>query len=82
MGEALRGSRTIFHRKPSPMTINTDGALDEEVFAEHIRTTLRHAKGCRVEFSFRDIYTLGGHRNKARRMVEIVRREIDRRIIS
>ena len=78
MGEALRGSRTIFHRKPSPNFIGVGKELDEEAFAGHIRRTLEAARGCNLEFSFRDIYTLGGDRGKPRRAVQIVRQLIDK----
>jgi hypothetical protein len=77
MGEALRGSRTIFHRKPSPNFIGVGKELDEAAFAQHIRHTLESARGCKLEFSFRDIYTLEGNRDKPRRAVRIVRQLID-----
>ena len=76
MGEALRGSKTIFHRKPNPMDIGQAGPLDEEKLAGQFRETIELARGCTLEFSFRDIYSLGGVPGKARRMVEILRREI------
>jgi hypothetical protein len=79
MGEALRGSRTIFHRKPSPMEIGREGPLDEEALAASFRETLECARGCALEFSFRDIYTLGGQSEKARQAVRILREQIDRR---
>jgi len=78
MGEALRGSDTIYLRKPSPLEVGHPGPLDEDKIASGFRETLHHARGCRLEFAFRDIYSLGGHPEKPRRMVELLRREIDR----
>lgn len=77
MGEALRGTKVIYHRKPSPNYIGVGEALDEGAFSEHILKTIRCARGCKLEFSFRDIYTLGGNVGKARRAVEIVRELIE-----
>lgn len=45
----------------------------------HINETLDATRGCFVEFIVRDVYTLHGNLNNARRAVEIARREIDRR---
>ena len=76
MGEQLRGSQVIYHRKPSPNYLGVDRILDEDALREHIRTTLRAAKGCRVEFTQRDVYTIHNDLDKARRYVEIIREEI------
>ena len=78
MGEALRGSRTIYHRKPSPNFIGVGRDLDEEAFTRHICHTLECARGCRLEFSFRDVYTLEGNRDKPRRAVQLIRELIER----
>jgi len=77
MGEALLGRRTIFHRKPSPNFIGVGKALDEQAFRRHIRHTLECARGCKLEFSFRDVYTLEGNPAKPRRAVQIVRELIE-----
>ncbi|MCX6927865.1 MAG: hypothetical protein NT154_32355 [Verrucomicrobia bacterium] len=77
MGEALRGSRTIYHRKPSPNFIGVGKQLDEEAFRGHIRHTLECARGCQLEFSFRDVYTLEGNIGKPRRAVQIVRELVE-----
>ncbi|MDD4772157.1 MAG: uroporphyrinogen decarboxylase family protein [Eubacteriales bacterium] len=78
MGDQLRGSKVIYHRKPSPLDIGgTEYDLDEEGFREHIRTTMRAAKGCKLEITFRDTYTLKGNPGKPRSAVEIVREEIE-----
>ncbi len=78
MGDQLRGSKVIYQRKPSPLYIGgTEYELDEEGFREHIRTTIKAAKGCKLEITFRDTYTLNGNLGKPRRAVEIVREEIE-----
>lgn len=78
MGDSLKGGKVIYHRKPSPNFIGVGKEFDEEAFREHIRKTIENAKGCKLEFSFRDVYTLNGDMRKPRRAVEIVREEIER----
>ena len=73
MGQALQGSRVIYHRKPNPNFIGVGRDLDEEAFRDHILKTLRCTCGCKLEFSFRDVYTLSGDPGKPRRAVQIVR---------
>lgn len=76
MGEQLRGKPVIYQRKPSPNFVGVGKYLDEDAFRAYIDETLHHAKGCRLEFTFRDVYTLSGELDKPRRAVEIVREEI------
>lgn len=77
MGEALRGSDVIYSRKPFPNYIGL-GKLDEQAFADHISKTLQCAKGCHLEFIFRDVYTLDGDPTKPGRGVKIVRGLVDK----
>jgi len=77
MGERLRGSKVIYHRKPSPNYLGVDRVLDEEAFRSHIRKTLEAARGCKLEFSQRDVYTIHNSEEKARRYVAIIREEIE-----
>lgn len=77
MGEALKGSGVIYSRKPSPNFVGVGTEFDAEAFAEHIRKTLRAARGCSAEIIFRDIYTLNGDRTKPGRAVQITRALID-----
>jgi len=77
MGEALRGGRVIYSRKPSPNFLGVGVEFDEEGFVEHIRKTLQAARGCSLEFIFRDVYTVSGDRRKPGHAVEIARRMID-----
>jgi hypothetical protein len=77
MGEALRGRKTIFHRKPSPNFFSDGFDLDKEAFSAYFLKTLQYARGCKLEFSFRDIYTLAGNPAKLRQAVTILRNLID-----
>ncbi len=78
IGEALKGTHTIFHRKPSPNYVGVGRVFDQDGYREHIRTTLQCARGCKLEFSFRDVYSLGGDPEKPRKAVSILRQEIER----
>jgi hypothetical protein len=78
MGDALRGTEIVFSRKPDPNFLSVDVTLDEEAWAAHIRETLDATRDVFVEFIVRDVYTVHGNLNNARRAVEIARREIER----
>lgn len=78
MGKALRDSNVIYSRKPSPNYIGVGRKLDEDAFSAHIKKTLSAAKGCKLEFIFRDIYTLSGDVNKPGKAVNIVRGLIEK----
>jgi len=80
MGDALRGTEIVFSRKPDPNFLSVDAHLDEDAWAAHIRETLQATRGVFVEFIVRDVYTLHGNLNNARRAVEIARREIERSV--
>lgn len=77
MGERLRGTNVIYHRKPSPNFLGVGNELDVEAFKKHITNTLTASKGCALEFGFRDIYTLSGNKGKPRQAVDITRNLID-----
>lgn len=76
MGERLQGKKVIFHRKPSPNYLGVGEKLDEEAFRAHIRKSLYAARGCEMEITQRDVYTIHHDIAKARRYVEIIREEI------
>jgi hypothetical protein len=78
MGDALRGTEIVFSRKPNPNFLSVDQRLDEEAWATHIRETLEATRGVFVEFIVRDVYTVHGDLNNARRAVEIAQTEIER----
>ncbi len=79
IGERLRGKPVIYQRKPSPNFVGVGKTLDEDAFRQYIDHTIDCAQGCRLEFTFRDVYTLEGELGKPRRAVEIVREEIENR---
>jgi hypothetical protein len=76
MGAMLRGRKIIFHRKPSANYLGVGEHLDEDAIRKHIRRTLKAAKGCTLEITQRDVYTISNNEAKARRYVEIIREEI------
>lgn len=78
MGEKLAGTNVIYHRKPSPNYLGVGTTLDEDGLREHIRYSLECARGCKVEFTQRDVYTINHDIPKAKRYVEIVREEIEK----
>ncbi len=75
MGEILSGSDIVYHRKPAPQFLGVGDKLDEEAFRAHIRKTVKAAKGCQLEFTQRDVYTVNHDIDKVRRYVEIIREE-------
>jgi len=75
IGGKLRGRKTIYHRKPFPNFMNAK-ELDEAAFTEHIDKTLRAARGCFLEFSYRDVYSLGGDPHRIERAVKIIKARI------
>jgi hypothetical protein len=78
MGDALRGTGTVYSRKPDPNFLSVDATLNEDAWAQHIRATLDATRDVFVEFIVRDVYTVHGNLGNPRRCVEIARREIDR----
>ena len=78
MGAALRGKPVVYHRKPSPQYLGVGDTLDEDGLREHIEHTLRAARGCTLEITQRDVYTIHGDIPKARRFIEIIRDCIER----
>jgi len=78
MGERLAGRKTMFHRKPSPNFLGVGAALDEDGLRGHIRKSLLAAKGCTMEITQRDVYTINHDIGKARRFIAIIRDEIDK----
>lgn len=73
MGERLRGGSVIYSRKPSPNFLGVGAAFDRDAFTASIEKTAQLAKGCKAEFIFRDVYTLGGNLEKLREAVNITR---------
>ncbi len=77
MANELKNSGIIYHRKPSPNFLGVGSVLDEAAFREHIEKTLTIARGCNVEITQRDVYTVNNDINKVKRYVEIIRESIE-----
>lgn len=77
MGEKLQGTKVIYHRKPSANFLGVGKELDEDAFRAHIRKSLLAARGCKMEITQRDVYTIDHNVQKARRYVEIIREKIE-----
>ena len=78
MAEQLKGSGIIYHRKPNPTFLGVGTTLDEEAFRQHIEKSLLVAKGCKMEITQRDVYTINRDLNKVKRYVDIIRESIDK----
>jgi len=80
MAEAMDGKKLVYSRKPNPNLLSVDVQLKEDDWAAEIRNTLAVTAGKKLnlEFVVRDVYTMHGNLNKARRAVEIARCEIDK----
>lgn len=78
MAEQLRGTDIIYHRKPSPNYLGVGSSLDEDAFRAHIEKTLKTARGCHVEITQRDVYTINNDISKVQRYVQIIRECIDK----
>lgn len=82
IGEQLRdpSRQTIYHRKPSPNFIGVGKEMDEDATRAHIAKTVQAARGCALEFSQRDVYTINGNLPKVTRYVEIIREESEKHV--
>lgn len=76
MADQLRGTGIIYHRKPSPNFLGLGTTLDEEAFRAHIDKTLLTARGCQLEITQRDVYTINNDISKVQRYVRIIRERI------
>jgi hypothetical protein len=76
MAERLADLPIVYSRHPSPNYLGITPDLDEAAWADHLQATadVTRAAGCRVEFIIRDVYSLHGNKEKARRAIEIMRR--------
>jgi len=78
MGERLSGSKVIYQRKPSPNYLGVDKFLDERAVYEHIKKTAEASRGCKLEITQRDVYSVGNDPKKVRRYVEIIRECVEK----
>ena len=78
MGDMLRGKNIVYHRKPFPNYLCVDKEFDEKGFAEHIEKSLKAARGCFFEISYRDVYSLQGDIYRCKKAYEIIQKCIDK----
>ncbi|MGA2766244.1 MAG: hypothetical protein ABSG17_23110 [Spirochaetia bacterium] len=71
MGELL-GKKYVYSRKPTPAYISGANP-DWDLLKKDVRGTLDGARGCNLEFCFRDIYTIDGDRSRLARWVRMTR---------
>ncbi|HNX13278.1 MAG TPA: hypothetical protein PK854_02275 [Oscillospiraceae bacterium] len=77
MGEALRGTKVIYSRKPSPKFLGVDPVFDEDGYRKYMKDTLSKARGCEIEIIFRDVYTLMGDPGRPAKAVKVLREVIE-----
>ncbi|TFG60373.1 MAG: hypothetical protein E4H36_12195 [Spirochaetales bacterium] len=68
----LLGKDYVYSRKPVPAYISGDYP-DWSLLEKDVRDTVTAAKGCSLEFCYRDIYTINGDRARLRRWVDMTR---------
>ena len=80
MADELKGKGIVYSKKPNPNLLGVSEKLDEEAWASDIRKTLELTvpRNIPTEFVVRDVYTMHGNLGKAKRAVEIARKEIDK----
>lgn len=78
MGDRLRDTKVIYHRKPEATLLGVGKQLDEEAVRKCIQKTLKAAQGCKLEITQRDVYTLNKDNEKGRRYIQIIREEIEK----
>ena len=78
IAEQIRGKKIVYHRKPSPNYISVDSVFDEEAFGKHIAKSVIAARGCPLEFAFREELTVRGEPRRLKRAVDITREQIGR----
>jgi len=79
IGDMLKNSKTIYSRKIQPTILGgNDPFLDQKVLFEHIKTTVLASKTCKLEFIFRDHYTIHNDMEKLRTAMNITRNVIEK----
>jgi hypothetical protein len=74
MAEKL-GRGCVYSRKPRPWPIS-GASPDWDALAQDLDETLAAARGCNLEFIYRDVYRIGTDRARLRRWVDLVRSRI------
>ena len=78
IGDQLRGKKITYHRKPHPNFLCIDKEFDEKAFSEHIERSLKAARGCFFEISYRDVYSLQGDIYRGKKVYDTVQKCIDK----
>ena len=73
MGKHLANKPIVYSRKLDALFLGGGVSLDEQGLAKYIKDTMRHAKGCQIEFLSREIASIYGNTAKLRRAVDIIR---------
>ena len=73
MGEVMRGKKIVYQRKPFPNFFSSALPFDEEAFKKHMEKTVKAARGCPLEVTFRDICSVYGEPQRLTRAVELTR---------
>ena len=78
IGDKLRGKKIVYHRKPHPNWLGVDSEFDAEGFAGHIERSLKAARGCFFEISYRDVYSLQGDVYRCRKAYQVIQECIEK----
>jgi hypothetical protein len=77
MGEKLKGKPIVYQRKPDPTMIGVNKILDEDLVIQNIAKTCKAAKGCTLEITQRDVYTIHNDYSKVKRYIELIKQTIE-----
>jgi len=72
IGDKLRGKNITYHRKPFPNYLGVDKIFDEAAFASHIEKSLKAARGCFFEITYRDVYSLQGELYRGKKAYGVI----------
>jgi len=75
IADNIRGRKIVYHRKPSANFISSDVIFNEEAFSAHIAKSVKTAKGCPLEVTFREELTLMNEPWRLKRAVELTREQ-------
>jgi len=75
IADDIRGKKIVYHRKPSANFISADAVFNEEAFGAHIAKSVKVARGCPLEVTFREELTLMDEPWRLKRAVELTREQ-------